>query len=143
MGSDYILSLLLIDQSTFSRWTAHHNIKPLCCLAADYPFPFVHQFRFYHITSHYLYHKLYYYTCLVEIALGCSRNLMIYSKRFTLTFWPKYLYLSKDFSNLFLTSYPSQYCLSLTYHSSSDIFTTINRSGLYSPDYSKITRFRV
>lgn len=63
-------------------------------LVADYLFPFVHQSRFYHTTSHYLCHKLCYRVCLVEIALGCPRNLMIYSKRFTPTFWP----------NRFLTS---------------------------------------
>src|ERR1700675_4257074 len=60
------------------------------CLAADYPFPFVNQFLFYHITSHYLCHKVRYRLYLVEIALGCSRNLMVYCKRFTLTFWPKW-----------------------------------------------------
>jgi len=43
-------------------------------LAADYPFPFVHQFRFYHTTSHYLCHKMCYHFCLVEIALGTSRQ---------------------------------------------------------------------
>jgi len=37
----------------------------------------------------------------------------------------------------------SQRCLSLTYHGSSDIFTTITRSDLYNPDYGKITSFRV
>ena len=43
----------------------------------------------------------------------------------------------------FFTSYPSQFCLSLTYHNSSDIFTTINRAGFYNPDHGKITRLRV
>ena len=41
------------------------------------------------------------------------------------------------------TSYPSQICLSLTYHNSSDIFTTITRSDFYNPDRGKITRLRV
>nr|YP_010365084.1 hypothetical protein M1I11_mgp173 [Exserohilum turcicum]UOU81310.1 hypothetical protein [Exserohilum turcicum] len=68
---DYILSL---RQPTSSRWTAHHNLKRLCCLAADYPFPFVHKFRFYHTTSHYLCHKMCYHSCLVEISLGISRQ---------------------------------------------------------------------
>jgi len=37
----------------------------------------------------------------------------------------------------------SQYCLSLTYHSSLDIFTTITHSAFYKPDYGKITTLRV
>ena len=37
-------------------------------LAADFPFPFVHQFRFYHTTSHYLCHEMSYHSRLVEIA---------------------------------------------------------------------------
>ena len=41
------------------------------------------------------------------------------------------------------TSYPSQFCLSLTYHNSLDIFTTITHSGFYNPDHGKITRLRV
>jgi len=41
------------------------------------------------------------------------------------------------------TSYSSQYCLSLTYHSSLDIFTTITHSAFYKPDHGKITTLRV
>ena len=41
------------------------------------------------------------------------------------------------------TSYPSQFCLSLTYHNSSEIFATITRSDFYNPDHGKITRLRV
>ena len=41
------------------------------------------------------------------------------------------------------TSYTSQFCLSPTYHNSSDIYTTITRSGLYNPDHGKITSLRV
>ena len=49
----------------------------------------MHQFRFYRTTSHYLCHGMCYHSRLVEIALGFSRNLMIYSRRFTPTLWPK------------------------------------------------------
>ena len=41
------------------------------------------------------------------------------------------------------TSYSSQDCLSLTYHSSLDIFTTITHSAFYKPDHGKITTLRV
>jgi len=41
------------------------------------------------------------------------------------------------------TSYSSQGCLSLTYHSSLDIFTTITHSAFYKPDHGKITTLRV
>ena len=54
-------------------------------LAADCPLVNTNQSRFYHTSSHYLSHKTYYYSYLVMIALGCSRNLMVYSRRFTST----------------------------------------------------------
>ena len=41
------------------------------------------------------------------------------------------------------TSYSSQDCLSLTYHNSLDIFTTITHSAFYKPDHGKITTLRV
>jgi len=85
--SDYILSL---RQPTFSRWTAHpYWIHSSWCLAADHLFPFVHLFRFYYTPSRYLGHKMYYYSYLVEITLRYSRNLMVYSRRFTSTRRPK------------------------------------------------------
>jgi hypothetical protein len=85
---DYILSL---RQPTFSRWTAFQTKRFVWNLAADNPFPFVHQFRFYHTTSHYLCHEWCYHIRLVKIALGCSRNLMIYSSRLITTYWPKWI----------------------------------------------------
>ena len=56
------------------------------CLAADYPFTNVYRFRFYHTTSHYLCHRLCYHVCLVEIPLGFSRNLKVFSRRFASTY---------------------------------------------------------
>jgi len=41
------------------------------------------------------------------------------------------------------TSYSSQDCLSLTYHSSLDVFTTTSHSAFYKPDHGKITTLRV
>jgi hypothetical protein len=88
MGLDYILSL---RQSTSSRWTAHLSPpggRTLKVLGCGLPIFFRHQFRFYHTTSHYLCHEMCYHSRLVEIALGCLRNLMILSRRFTPTDWP-------------------------------------------------------
>ena len=73
------------SQPTSSRWTAHLIYLGIRCLAADYPLIYMYQSRFYHTTSHYLCHKICYHFRLVEIALGYSRNLMIYSRRFTST----------------------------------------------------------
>jgi len=53
-------------------------------LAAGCPFTFIINLDF-TVASHYLRPKLYYYTWLVKIALGDSRNLMVYSQRFTQT----------------------------------------------------------
>lgn len=52
---------------------------------------YVYQSWFYYTASHYLRPKLYYYTWLVKIALGLSRNLKVYSRRFTST---KRLYIN-------------------------------------------------
>jgi hypothetical protein len=103
MRPDYILSL---RQPTFSRWTAYHYKELyLACNESNLNWPimqkvrshfygtwlrithytFIYQSWFYHTTSHYLCHKLCYHVCLVKIALGCSRNLKVYSRRFTST----------------------------------------------------------
>ena len=107
MRLDYILSL---RQPTFSRWTAHHFIFFLWCLAADYLLLF-YQFRFYHTTSHYLCHEICYHFRLVEIALRLSRNLMVYSKRFTFTHRLSYLlkqpYRTMSDYSIFIKTLPS------------------------------------
>nr|YP_009364287.1 hypothetical protein [Ophiocordyceps sinensis]ARF03361.1 hypothetical protein [Ophiocordyceps sinensis]QDH07209.1 hypothetical protein [Ophiocordyceps sinensis] len=59
------------------------NCTPIRCLAADNPL--LYQSWFYLTPSHYLSHKMYYYSYLVMIALGRSRNLMVYCRRFTST----------------------------------------------------------
>ena len=75
-------------------------------LAADYPL--YYQSWFYLTSSHYLSHKMYYYSYLVMIALGLSRNLMVYCRKFISTYW------LHEKSLLFLLYQLSQSVLSFT-----------------------------
>ena len=58
-------------------------------LGCGLPISLRYSSRFYHTTSHYLCHQLCYHADLVERTLGCSRNLMVYSRRFTPTNKPE------------------------------------------------------
>ncbi|CAZ82734.1 unnamed protein product [Tuber melanosporum] len=67
--------------------------------------------------SHYLCHNIRHRYCLVEITLGVSRILMILSRRFSPTFWPKKI------SHFF---FPPAILVSFVFHQ----LTTIHRISL-------------
>ena len=121
-------------QPTFSRWTAHRKIMVLGCRLP---------ISFRTLISILPYHE----------SLPVPRIVLPHSLGWNyFRMFPQFdgfqqkvhfYLLAYRFLTSIFTSYTSQFCLSLTYHNSSDIYTTITRSGLYNPDHGKITSLRV